>query len=144
MTIDDRVSVAAYLVPHRDEFADTVGFLLAGPERRIFYVPDTDGWQHWGTPFEEWLEEQRVDVAIVDGSFYSLDELPGRDVASIGHPLIVDTVERLKDRVAAGQLQVFFTHFNHSNPLLDADGSLRSELESAGFGVLDDGMELPL
>jgi len=39
---------------------------------------------------------------------------------------------------------VYFTHFNHSNPLLDADGKRRREVEAAGFGVLDDGFELPL
>ncbi len=144
LAIDERVSVTAHLVPHRDEFADTVGFLFAGPERRVFYVPDTDGWQHWDTPFEEWLDRQRVDVAIVDGSFYSMDELPGRDVAAIGHPLIIDTVERLKQRVETGGLQVFFTHFNHSNPVLDADGRVRARLESTGFGVLDDRMEIGL
>ncbi len=66
-----------------------------------------------------------------------MDELPGRDVASIGHPRVVDTMERLRGRVAGGNLRVFFTHFNHSNPLLDADGELRRQLEAAGFEVLD-------
>ncbi len=144
LPIDASVSVTAYLVPHRDEFADTVGFLFAGPNRRVFYVPDTDGWQHWDVPLGDWLDERRIDVAIVDGSFYSMNELPGRDVASIGHPLILDTIERLQARVAEGRLQVFFTHFNHSNPVLDADGSIRAQIESAGFSILDDGMELGL
>ena len=144
LVLEEQLSVTAFRVPHRDEFADTVGFLFAGPERRIFYVPDTDGWEHWETPLEDWLEQQRVDVAIVDGTFFSMDEMPGRDVSAIGHPLVIDTIERLRDRVAAGTLQVFFTHFNHSNPVLDADGERRRQIEAAGFGVLDDGLELPL
>jgi pyrroloquinoline quinone biosynthesis protein B len=73
-----------------------------------------------------------------------MEELPGRDVSAIGHPLVVDTMERLSSRVAAGDLRVFFTHFNHSNPVLDPDGSRRREVEAAGFEVLDDGDELPL
>jgi len=144
LVLNEQLSVTAYLVPHRDEFADTVGFLFAGPTQRVFYVPDTDGWQHWDVAFEDWLDQHRVDVAIVDGSFFSMDELPGRDVAAIGHPLVIETVERLKTRVADGTLEVLFTHFNHSNPVLDADRAHRTQVEDAGFGVLDDGMELPL
>ena len=142
--LNDALTVTAFRVPHRDEFADTVGFLFAGPTRRVFYVPDTDGWQHWETPLEEWLDRYRVDVAIVDGTFFSIDELPGRDVATIGHPLVVDTIERLQERVTAGTLRVFFTHFNHSNPVLDADGEHRRQVEAAGFELLDDGLELAL
>ncbi len=144
LVLDEQLSVTAFRVPHRDEFADTVGYLFAGPQRRVFYVPDTDGWEHWETPLEEWLERQEVDVAIVDGTFFSMDELPGRDVAAIGHPLVIDTIKRLQEKVSAGSLRVFFTHFNHSNPVLDADGERRRQVEAAGFAVLDDGLELPL
>ena len=144
LALDERLSVTAFRVPHRDEFSDTVGFLFAGPRQRIFYVPDTDGWQHWETPLEDWLDSHHVDVAIVDGTFFSMDELPGRDVAAIGHPLVIDTIELLRERVAAGTLRDFFTHFNHSNPLLDADGERRRLIEAAGFEVLDDGFEFPL
>jgi len=144
LVLDEQLSVTAFRVPHRDEFADTVGYLFAGPQRRVFYVPDTDGWEHWETPLEEWLERQEVDVAIVDGTFFSMDELPGRDVAAIGHPHVIDTIERLREKVSAGSLRVFFTHFNHSNPVLDADGERRRQIEAAGFAVLDDGLELPL
>jgi pyrroloquinoline quinone biosynthesis protein B len=142
--LDDTVEVSAFLVPHRDEFADTVGYLISGPHRRIAYIPDTDGWDAWQTPLPDWLDEQDVDVAILDGTFFSMEELPGRDVASIGHPLVADTIERLRTRVASGSLRVFFTHFNHSNPILDADGRRRREIETAGFEVLDDGDELAL
>lgn len=142
--LGEGVEITVFLVPHRDEFADTVGYLISGPQRRIAYVPDTDGWDVWETPLQAWLEAQRVDVAILDGTFFSMDELPGRDVAAIGHPLVVDTIERLRSRVAAGELRVFFTHFNHSNPILDADGVRRREVEAAGFEVLDDGFELAL
>jgi len=144
LALEQRLSVTAFRVPHRDEFADTVGFLFAGPTRRVFYVPDTDGWEHWETPLEEWLERHRVDIAILDGTFFSMDELPGRDVSAIGHPLVLDTIERLQERVTAGRLRVFFTHFNHSNPVLDADGECRKQIEATGFDVLDDGFELAL
>jgi pyrroloquinoline quinone biosynthesis protein B len=144
LTLDEQLEVTAVSVPHRDEFADTVGYLFAGPRQRILYVPDTDGWQHWTTPLGEWLDLHQVDVAIIDASFFSMDELPGRDVSKIGHPLVVDTIKLLRGRVADGSLRVFLTHFNHSNPLLDVDGERRKQIEAAGFAMLDDGDELPL
>ena len=81
---------------------------------------------------------------IVDGTFFSMDELPGRDVSAIGHPLVIDTMKRLQERVTAGSLRVFFTHFHHSQPVLAGDGERRRQVEAAGFEVLDDGFELTL
>jgi pyrroloquinoline quinone biosynthesis protein B len=144
LRLGGKLEVTAFHVPHRDEFADTVGFLIAGPSTRLAYVPDTDGWDVWDTPLADWLDGNDVDVAVLDGTFFSMDELPGRDVSSIGHPCVTDTIERLRERVATGKLRVFFTHFNHSNPLLDADGKRRKQVEAAGFELLDDGFELPL
>jgi len=136
------VTVTPIAVPHRDEYSDTVAFLFRGPRRSVLYVPDTDGWETWNPPVEELLDT--VDVAIVDGTFYSLDELPGRDVTSIGHPLIVDSLERFGARVAEGRLSVLFTHLNHSNPALEPTGDARGEIERRGFEILEDGRFLPL
>jgi pyrroloquinoline quinone biosynthesis protein B len=37
------VRVKAFTVPHRDEYSDTLAYLLSGPHRTLLYVPDTDG-----------------------------------------------------------------------------------------------------
>ena len=140
--LGEEITVTPLAVPHRDEFADTVGFRIRGPHRTVLYVPDTDGWQHWEPSLEQRLEG--VDVAILDGSFYSLAELPGRDVGAIGHPLIVDSIDRLAERVETGQLQVLFTHLNHSNPALDPDSNERTEIDRRGFGVAEEGQEIDL
>ncbi len=136
------VTARAVPVPHRDEFSDTVGFILEGPSRRTLYIPDTEPWERWASPVEELLQD--VDLAILDGTFYSTDELPGRDVASIGHPLIASTMDRLEALVASGSTRVVFTHLNHSNPALDPGSEERKELERRGFAVLEDGDVLPL
>jgi pyrroloquinoline quinone biosynthesis protein B len=135
------VEVTPILVPHRDEYADTVGFLIAGPRSRVLYVPDTAPWPSWERPVTEWLEG--VDVALLDGAFYSLDELPGRDVTTTGHPLIVDTMDLLEPQVRGG-LSVFLTHLNHSNPALDPRSEERAAMRARGFEVLAEGQELPL
>lgn len=136
------VEVTALAVPHRDELSDTVAFLFAGARQRVLYVPDTDRWETWDPPLATVL--QGVDVALVDGSFYSLDELPGRDVSQVPHPLMGRTMELLAPAVAAGTLRVFFTHLNHSNPALDPASPAAREIVERGFAVLADGQELPL
>lgn len=140
--LGDGVTVRAVAVPHRDEYTDTVGFLVRGPRTRLLYVPDTDSWEAWGERLGEVLGE--VDAALVDGTFYSAGELPDREISEIGHPLITGSLERFGPAVRAGRLTVLFTHLNHSNPALDPDGPERRAIERAGFRVLEDGEEIPL
>lgn len=136
------VTVTPVEVPHRNEYADTVAFVVKGPRKKVLYVPDTEPWSRWSAEATALLSS--VDVAIVDGTFYSPDELPGRAVSSIGHPLMTDTMDMLEERVRDGALVVYFTHFNHSNPVLDPGGPERRAVEARGFFVLDDGRTLPL
>lgn len=143
------VRVTLVPAPHRDEFSDTVGYLLEGPAaddgsrgRRLLYVPDTDSWPAWGERLEGLFDS--LDLLVVDGTFFSTGELPNRSVEQIGHPLITDTMDRLEARVRAGRLQVWFTHLNHSNPALTAGSPERREIERRGFRVLAEGEEIPL
>ena len=136
------VSVTTLAVPHREEYTDTVGLVIAGPRERILYVPDTDGWEAWDPPIEAVIAE--VDVALLDGTFYSTGELPGRDVTSIGHPLIVNTMERLEAAVEEGRARVLFTHLNHSNPALEPESGAAREIAERGFGIVRSGERLPL
>lgn len=142
VSLGDGVVVRAVPVPHRDEYTDTVGFRLEGPRATVLYVPDTDSWDAWGDRLDEALSG--VDVALVDGTFYSAAELPGRDVSEIGHPLITDSLERFGEAVRSGDLRVLFIHLNHSNPALDPESPERRALEEAGFRVAADGEEIPL
>src|SRR4029077_10514972 len=89
--LDAGVRVTPFLVPHRDEDSDTVGFTIVGPGHTIVYVPDTDRWDTWSAEARRALDA--CDVALIDGTFFSAGELPGRDVSKIGHPLIVATMD---------------------------------------------------
>jgi pyrroloquinoline quinone biosynthesis protein B len=129
-------------VPHRAEYTDTFGWRITGPRATVLYVPDTDPWAKWTRPLDDVLDD--VDLLLIDGTFHSASELPGRDVAEIGHPLIVDTMDRLQAKVDAGELEVWFVHLNHSNPVLDPAAPERRELERRGFRVADVGDEFPL
>jgi pyrroloquinoline quinone biosynthesis protein B len=142
VTLDEGVEVKAVHVPHRAEYTDTFAFIMKGTRKSVLYVPDISPWHKLNRPLADLFAH--VDVALVDGTFYSGDELPGRDTQEIGHPLIVDTMELLQSRVDAGTLKVYFVHLNHSNPALDPNSEEREHLESRGFFVGWPGMEFEL
>jgi len=137
------VTVTPILVPHRSEFTDTCAFVIRGPHRTLFYMPDCDPWPRWIAPIAEILAGEGTDVAILDATFYSANELPGRDLSAIGHPLVVDTMDALQASADAG-LDVRFIHLNHSNPALDPGSPERAELERRGFAVAREGEEFGL
>jgi len=112
-SLSPRLHVTALAVPHRDEFSDTVAFRVRGPERSLLYVPDIDKWERWDRRVED--EVARVDVALLDGTFYEPAEIPGRSLAEIPHPLVTETAARLPVALRA---RVRFIHLNHTNRLL--------------------------
>ena len=138
--IDDALSARCLVVPHRDEFSDTVAWVFEGPGRSLLYLPDIDRWSRWDRDVADVVSA--VDVALLDGTFHSAEEVPGRAIEDIPHPLIPDSRERL--RQVARRTQVIFTHLNNSNPALDPDGPEAVSLRAAGFGVALEGMEIPL
>jgi pyrroloquinoline quinone biosynthesis protein B len=111
--LGDGVRVTAFQVPHRNEYADTVGYVIEGPRHKALYIPDIDRWIPWDRDVRALVSS--VDYAFLDGTFLSGDELPGRDMSKVQHPLVVDTMDRLEGLGA----KVWFIHLNHTNPLLD-------------------------
>ncbi len=147
----EHVEVTSLKVPHRDEYSDTVGYLFhcknSSPGRTgptILFVPDTERWDRWNPSLPKVIERYGVSVAILDGSFYSADELPDRGATRIGHPLMKDTMDLLEPLVRAGRLTVYFTHLNHSNPALDPSSGAFQEITKKGFRVAKEGNEIPL
>jgi pyrroloquinoline quinone biosynthesis protein B len=138
-TLTDSVRATALRVPHRDEDSDTVAYIVAGPSRRLLWLPDIDKWDKWDRRIEDVLKT--VDVAFLDGTFFSADEIPGRSIAEIPHPLVPETVTRLRNEGLA--TRVFFVHLNHTNRLLQDLGLVR-QLREKGFRVAFEGQRLPL
>jgi len=134
-----RISFIPFLVPHRNEYTDTLGFIISGEKRKLLYVPDIQSWEAWSRSIVE--ETQKSDVALLDGTFYSSEELPERDLSKIGHPFIKTSLKTLKNVAEEGKTKIYFTHLNHSNLALDPEGEARKEVEENGFGIASDGME---
>jgi len=137
--LTDSLRVTALRVPHRDEDSDTVAYLVAGPARRLLWLPDIDKWEKWDRRIEEVVKT--VDFAFLDGTFFSADEIPGRSIAEIPHPLVPETVARLSK--GTGAAKIFFVHLNHTNRLLWDAKEIR-RLREEGFGVAFQGHRLPL
>jgi pyrroloquinoline quinone biosynthesis protein B len=136
------IDVEAFQVPHREEYTDTLGFKITGKQKSLLYIPDIHQWEMWNRQIVD--EVEKVDFALLDGTFYSLEELPSRDLSALGHPIITHSVELLKNVVSAGKNQIFFSHLNHSNLALDPGGEERRALERQGFALASDGMEFYL
>jgi pyrroloquinoline quinone biosynthesis protein B len=116
------------LVPHRNELSDTLALVVHGPARRLFYCPDVDAWDKWEYSLRDFVA--KMDVALLDATFFSADELPSRDLIEIPHPLAIDTAEQL----TGVDSDVRLIHLNHTNPLL-APGPERDWLAARGIGV---------
>jgi pyrroloquinoline quinone biosynthesis protein B len=142
MSLTSHISIMAFQVPHRDEYTDTLGFKIIGPNRTILYIPDIQNWQKWDRSIID--EVQKVDIALLDGTFYSPEELPSRDISSIGHPFIADSIKLLLGVTQKDKTQIFFTHLNHSNLALNPDGEARKTIDRSTFALAEDGMEFRL
>lgn len=137
------LTVEAFTVPHRDEYSDTVGFRIRGPRRSLLFVPDIDKWERYADmPFESLLGG--VDVALVDGTFFADGEIPGRAMADIPHPFIVETLTRFSAISASARGELWFTHLNHTNPAADPTSTQAAAVLRAGAHVASDGQRFPL
>ncbi|MGB2763150.1 MAG: MBL fold metallo-hydrolase [Candidatus Aminicenantaceae bacterium] len=134
-----RISISSFLVPHRDEYSDTLGFIIAGKKKKLLYIPDIQSWEAWNRSIEE--ETKKVNYAILDGTFFCSEELPGRNFTKIGHPFITTSLETLKDVAKKGKTKIYFTHLNHTNLALDPEGKALKEIKTKGFNLASDGME---
>jgi pyrroloquinoline quinone biosynthesis protein B len=137
--------VTPFLVPHRQEYSEVVGYRIDGPSRSALFIPDIDSWRQWdeqGTRLEDQLAA--VDVAYLDGTFYANGEIPGRDMSGFPHPFITHTMDRLAPLPAAERAKVRFIHLNHTNPALWPDSGARRVVERNGFNIAREGERQPL
>ena len=118
-------TATAVLVPHRDEMSDTVAWRVTGPTNQLIYCPDIDRWEG------EILDAvKRSDVALLDGTFYSVDEMPDRDILKVPHPCISDSMKTFE----GWKTEIRFIHLNHTNLLLGDEG-LVDRLRQRGFEI---------
>ncbi|MGB0837135.1 MAG: MBL fold metallo-hydrolase [Flavobacteriaceae bacterium] len=127
------VKVEVLVVPHRDEYSETIGFLIEGPSKRVLFIPDINKWSSWKQDIKAWIK--KVDYAFLDATFYDQNEIPHRDMSEVPHPFVVESMELFKDLNQQDKDKVYFIHLNHSNPLLNVNSEAYETVKAEGFHV---------
>jgi pyrroloquinoline quinone biosynthesis protein B len=136
------LTVTPFQVPHRDEYTDTMGFLIKGPRRSLLYIPDIDKWDRWKRPVEDLIAT--VDIALLDGTFYADGEIPGRAMAEIPHPFILESLKRFATLPVSERRKIRFIHLNHTNPAADPTGSEARKIRETGMDITEEGQQFSL
>jgi len=129
--LNERLSITPFLVPHRDEYSETVGYKIEGPNKSLIFIPDIDKWDKWEVSIKGLIEDN--DYSLLDGTFYNIDELPGRDMSEIPHPFIVESIDIFSE--TGNKSGIYFIHINHSNPALNSNSDAFKNIINNGFGV---------
>ena len=136
------IRVTPFTVPHRDEYSETVGYRIDGPNKSAVFVPDIDKWEKWSTNIVDVVRD--VDYALIDATFFADGELPNRAMSEVPHPFVVESMALFDALADEERSRVIFIHMNHTNPLLDTDSDAVERVIEAGYRVAREGMKLGL
>lgn len=134
--IDD-VIVEFIPVPHRAELSDMHATIIRGHEKSLLFLPDHDSWDqtleaHGCESIRAFLQKFSIDVALLDGTFWSGGELQGRDMRVVPHPTVEESLKRL-GRKKDNDPELFFIHLNHTNPLYNPHSEASRQLNESGW-----------
>ncbi len=135
------LKVIPFLVPHRDEFSETVGYKIKGKNKSALFIPDINKWHLWEKDIV--AEVKKVDYAFLDATFFKEGEIP-RPMSEVPHPFIVETAKLFENEDGTTKNKVIFIHFNHSNPALQDSNKLKDSLKNKGFRFAEEGMKVEL
>jgi pyrroloquinoline quinone biosynthesis protein B len=142
ISLTSKLKVTPILVPHRDEYSETVGYKIEGPNKSALFIPDIDKWGKWNKNII--AEIKKVDYAFLDATFYSGKELNNRDISQIPHPFIIESLEQFKELDMHERNKIIFIHFNHTNPVIDLTSKEAQNVLNQGYkiGQINDSYEL--
>ena len=126
------LAIMPFTVPHRGEYSETCGFIIKGSERNVAFIPDIDKWDLWDFPIEDLVAS--VDIAYLDATFFNGEELPGRNISEVPHPFVVESMAIFDERLDL-KSKINFTHFNHTNPLLNKQSDQYKTIIDKGYNV---------
>ncbi len=133
ITLTSTLKVRPIIVPHRDEYSETVGYIIEGPKKRVLFIPDIDKWEKWDLDIIEMIS--KVDYAFLDGTFYDGNEIQSRNMAEIPHPFIIESMEKFKNLKKEEKNKIYFIHLNHTNPALDPGSKESKIILEKGFNI---------
>ena len=135
-------------IPHRSELGDTAAIIIKGNKKNILFMPDQDSWEetleHYSKEnIRDFLEMFDINEALIDGTFWSMEELPGRNISEIPHPTIQESLHLLGRKMEEDP-RISFLHLNHSNPVNDIGSKQRKLVEENGWKISEIGDVLKL
>ena len=122
----------------------SVGFVMEQDDKHLFFAPAISGVSAvWKAAAE------RADVSLIDGTFWSDDELmrtgrSRRTAREIGHLPLSGPGGLLEQFPAKAKGRKILIHINNTNPILDEDRAEHRVALDAGFEIAYDGMEFQL
>ena len=134
--LSQRISVTPFLVPHRDEYSETVGYKIKVNNKSLIFIPDIDKWEQWERSITELIK--KADYAFLDATFYKNGELK-RDMSEIPHPFVEESMELFSNLSETDKQKVHFIHCNHTNPLLQEESSAQKGVIKKGFNFAKEG-----
>ena len=142
------LTIKPILVPHRDELSDMHAFVISTPENKLLYLPDHDTWEETLSMYNcqdirQWLKDLAIDIALIDGTFWSEDELQSRNQQKVPHPPIKQTIEMLGYK-QQGDPEIYFIHLNHTNPVYDQWSEQHAQVIEMGWKIGKQGMKIKL
>jgi len=140
--INSLIKVKPFLVPHRDEYSETVGFLIEGPNKTALFIPDINKWHEWEEDIMEKIT--LVNYAFIDGSFLKSNEIKHRDISEIPHPFINETMDLFSSMPAKERNKIHFIHLNHTNAGLNKHSKQAQKIRKKGFHVAEYLKKFPL
>jgi len=140
--LSDQLYIEPFLVPHRDEYSETVGYRIISKNKSLVYIPDIDKWNKWDQDIFQVI--LHTDYALVDGTFFSPDEIPHRNMSEIPHPFIIETMEKLYNLNSKNKKKIYFIHFNHSNPAINFNSAASNIIRSKKFNIAKEGLKFTL
>jgi len=140
--LTSNISISPFLVPHRDEYSETVGYKIKGPNKSLIFIPDIDKWSKWNRNIHN--ELKNVDFALLDGTFYANGEIPNRDMSQIPHPFITETMAIFVKITADEKQKIYFIHLNHTNPASNSNSDASLTIINRGYNIAQEGQKFIL
>ena len=130
--LNERIRITPFLVPHRDDYSETVGYKIQTKSKSSIFIPDIDKWEIWDKDIISIVKD--TDYAFLDGTFYKNGELD-RDMSQIPHPFIEESMELFSILPNRDKNKIYFIHMNHTNPLLIENSKEKNKVHKNGFNV---------
>ena len=141
ITISKNLIIVPFTVPHRDEFSETVGYKIIGPNKSALFLPDINKWSLWNKDIV--AEVKDVDYAFLDATFFKDGEV-NRPMDEIPHPFIVETINLFKNESTQVKNKIHFIHFNHTNISLQYKNPVIDSIRKLGYNFARFGDQLSL